>query len=94
MAAAGDPMLVRRMSSAIQRILDVLSTNLVLKSKGYKSKVHAVFDEPLMHCGPCTFGCYQHSETIPCVQHLTVDIMSTSERDGADCCGPLAALFL
>lgn len=45
MAAAGDPMLVRRMSSAMQRILDLLSTNLVLKSKGYKFKVQAVVNE-------------------------------------------------
>ena len=39
MAAAGDPALVRRMSAAIQRILDLLIVNLTSKSKAYKSKV-------------------------------------------------------
>lgn len=39
MAAAGDPALVRRMSAAIQRILDLLISNLSTKAKAYKSKV-------------------------------------------------------
>jgi hypothetical protein len=39
MAAAGDPALVRRMSKAIQKVLDLLITNLTSKSKAYKSKV-------------------------------------------------------
>ncbi len=41
MAAAGDPVLVRRMSAAIQRILDLLISNLTAKSKAYKSKARS-----------------------------------------------------
>ena len=39
MAAAGDLALVRRMSKAIQKVLDLLITNLTSKSKAYKTKV-------------------------------------------------------
>lgn len=48
MAAAGDQALVRRMSKSIQKILDLLITNLTSKSKSYKSKVHSLLDDSIM----------------------------------------------
>jgi hypothetical protein len=57
MAAAGDPALVRRMSKAIQKVLDLLITNLTSKSKAYKSKVSlprlcSDSRRPLTSCAP------------------------------------------
>ena len=52
MAAAGDPALVRRMSKAIQKVLDLLITNLTSKSKAYKTKVCLALNPraSLAHC--------------------------------------------
>jgi hypothetical protein len=49
MAAAGDPALVRRMSKAIQKVLDLLITNLTSKSKAYKTKVR-LDQTSVAHC--------------------------------------------
>ncbi len=52
LAAAGDPVLVRRMSASIQRILDLLIANLTTKSKAYKSKVRL----PRVHMSCANLG--------------------------------------
>lgn len=81
MAAAGDPALVRRMSAAIQRILDLLTSNLSTKAKAYKSKVthprcwlppHATSGWTLSSLSPSLFPASEQPSSM-----LTLALMGT-----------------